>query len=58
MATNLCTSTYIPNLPDWSQTQKKRIKRRERWEKEIITLDIVFIGKKEELGEIRFQIHP
>lgn len=58
MATNIPTSTYIPNLPDWSQMQEKRIKRIERWEKEIITLDIVFIGKKEELGEIRFQIHP
>ena len=61
MATNVFTATaYEQNLSSWfkEKEKEKEIKRKEHWEKEIITLDIVFIGKKEELGEIRFQIHP
>lgn len=58
MATNLYTSAYVSNPSSLFAEVEKEMKRKKRWEKEIITLDIVFIGKKEELGEIRFQIHP
>lgn len=58
MATNLYTSAYVSNPSSLFAEVEKEMERKKRWEKEIITLDIVFIGKKEELGEIRFQIHP
>ena len=49
---NSCTSLGLPRY------MYENIRKEERWEKEIITLDVSFKGKKEELGEIRFEIHP
>ena len=48
-------SYTIPGLPGYMY---ENIRKEERWEKEIITLDVRFKGEKEALGDIRFMVHP